>query len=94
MYIIPSNRKNKKWQVNVNGKVIHFGDTRYEDYTIHKDPERRKQYIIRHRNDNITDPSTAGFWSYHLLWSHPNMTTAFNYIMKTFKPNLIPYQKK
>ena len=42
-----SERKNKKYAVMYNNKWIHFGHPDYEDYTIHKDPERRKRYRAR-----------------------------------------------
>ena len=31
-------------------KTIHFGDSNYSDYTIHKDESRKKLYIDRHRS--------------------------------------------
>jgi len=41
--ITPSNKTNKKYTaVTDNKKTIHFGDSRYEDFTKHKDPERTK----------------------------------------------------
>lgn len=44
----PSTRKNKKWMVKrPDGKYVHFGDSRYEDFTQHQDEERRKQYLAR-----------------------------------------------
>ena len=54
-----SNRKNKKYMVNINNKWIHFGDIRYQHYKDstplklythldHNDPARRKRYRQRH----------------------------------------------
>lgn len=67
-----STNPNKKYDIYIpiNGEVrkISFGDSRYEDYTIHKDIKRRDNYRARHRNDNINDPLSAGFWSWHILW--------------------------
>jgi len=46
-----------------------FGARGYEDYTMHKDKERRARYRIRHAKDLRTnDPTRAGFLSYYLLW--------------------------
>lgn len=43
-----SNRKNKKYMISDNsGKVVHFGDSRYEDFTVHNDPIRRARYLAR-----------------------------------------------
>ena len=36
-----STRKNKKYVAQVNGKQVHFGDSRYEDYTKHHDKDRQ-----------------------------------------------------
>ena len=33
-------------------KTIAFGDSNYEDYTIHKDAKRRENYIKRHGNED------------------------------------------
>lgn len=33
----------------MDGKVLlNFGHNRYQDYTQHKDDDRKKQYIMRH----------------------------------------------
>ena len=71
-----SNRMNKKYMVTLkNGKKIHFGDDRYEDYLIHLNRKRRTKYRKRaskikdkHGNLTFNDPNYANFWSYHLLW--------------------------
>lgn len=63
----------KKWQVLVptdsgRGRTVKFGATGYQDYTQHKDKQRRENYRSRHRNDNLDDPKSAGFWSWYVLW--------------------------
>lgn len=76
--INPSNRKNKKFKATFSdGKVIHFGDSNYEDYTQHKDLSRRIRYIQRHKNDKLDDPTSAGALSMFLLW---NKSTLFESI--------------
>ena len=52
-----------------NKKTIHFGAKMYEDYTKHKDPERKKAYLTRHKKDNYTNPLYAGFYATNLLWN-------------------------
>lgn len=53
-----STRKNKKYMVFYNGKWIHFGDSRYDQYRDttplklyvnldHFDPVRKKSYLAR-----------------------------------------------
>lgn len=68
-----SNRKFKKLQVCIedkqgNIKNIHFGDKRYEDFTIHKDKERRKSFRARHKCDEAKDKLKAKFWACEELW--------------------------
>lgn len=47
-----STRKNKKFVITVNGKRIHFGDTRYEHYSNHKLPKIFKDtYPVHHDNE-------------------------------------------
>ena len=46
-----------------------FGARGYEDYTMHKDKDRRERYRVRHAKDLLTrDPTRAGFLSYYILW--------------------------
>jgi hypothetical protein len=49
-------------------KTIYFGASGMSDYTIHHDIDRRERYRNRHKNDNINDIYSPGFWSWHLLW--------------------------
>ena len=53
-----------------NIKKVSFGARGYEDYSIHKDKERRERYRMRHRNDKIKDPTSPGFFSWHILWGN------------------------
>ena len=60
-------------------KTVQFGARGYEDYTIHKDPERYRRYKDRHREkENWTRAGrhNAGFWSRWLLWSDPSISNA------------------
>lgn len=62
--------------VRVGNKTVHFGAKGYSDYTIHKDPERKKRYIDRHKSNedwSIKGINTAGFWSRWLLWNEPTL---------------------
>jgi hypothetical protein len=61
------------------GKTVKFGAKGYEDYTIHKDKERYKRYLDRHRKrEDWTRAGrhTPGFWSRWLLWSEPSFRDA------------------
>lgn len=84
-----SENPTKKFDVFVptihgNIKKISFGAKGYEDYTIHKDPERRQRYRIRHAHDHIDDPSYPGFWSYHVLWDLPDLGKSYQKTLKSF----------
>jgi hypothetical protein len=75
-YLNYSDRKNKKFYVVYDNKTIHFGDTRYEDFTQHQDTIRRDRYLarasaIRNSKGRLTanDPTSPNYWSIRLLWS-------------------------
>lgn len=56
------------------GKMRHisFGDPKSEQYPLHKDDARRRDYIRRHQkreNWTASGITTAGFWSRWLLWN-------------------------
>lgn len=75
--VIPSNRKDKKYSAIVvhDGKVktIHFGASGYDDFTTHKDENRKDKYVKRHHKEDWTDPLKAGFWAKNLLWNRNNI---------------------
>jgi len=73
-----SNRKFKKLQVCVKDKNsiknIHFGDKRYEDFTQHKDKNRRRNYLkrsakIKDKEGNLTKDNklSPNYWSREVL---------------------------
>jgi hypothetical protein len=75
--ISKSNKSGKKFDVQTpTGKIISFGAKGYEDFTIHKDPDRKKRYIVRHSaNETWTRRgiNTPGFWSRWILWNRPTL---------------------
>ena len=84
-----SDNSSKKYKVIVQDedrkKTIHFGASGYEDYTIHKDDERKERYIGRHeKNENWNDPFTAGFWSRWLLWNKKTIKQSMGDIHRRF----------
>ena len=63
-----SSRKDKKYMVFDNNKMVHFGQMGYEDYTKHGDAKRRENFRKRnHRWANAPKYSSA-YLSYNLLW--------------------------
>lgn len=82
-----NDNKHKYYIATKSGKRVYFGANGYSDYTIHKDPERKKRYIERHRkNENWTKSGidTAGFWSRWLLWNEPTIKLSYEDIKKRF----------
>lgn len=66
-------------------KTIMFGDNRYEDYTQHKNKERKRKYMIRHfQNEDWNDIYTKGFWSKNLLWNKPTIEQSIADIEKKY----------
>jgi len=72
-----SSKPEKKYMVVVETaagrkKTIHFGDASLKDYTLFSAGERaehKKRYLARHAaTEDWSDPTTAGFWSRHILW--------------------------
>ena len=72
--ITKSDRKGKKYKAvftypDGKTKTTHFGAAGMEDYTTHKDKERRARYRKRHKKDLKTNDYTrAGYLSYYILW--------------------------
>ena len=83
-----SNKLDKKFMVRIGHKTIHFGASGYSDYTIHKDPERKQKYIIRHQKNEKWGKSgieTSGFWSRWLLWNKPSLNASIKDIETKIK---------
>ena len=54
-----------------DGKIVHFGEMGYEDFTRHKDKTRRKNYLTRSRKIRgnwESDKYSANNLAIHLLW--------------------------
>ena len=65
-------------------KITHFGATGYEDYTTHKDEERKQRYIQRHSNENWNDFKSAGSLSRYILWNKPTLEASIKDNLKKF----------
>ena len=64
-----STRKNKKYMIydpNIK-KWFHFGSS-MEDYTFHRDLQRRLKFKTRNRRWSDANIYTAAYASYYLLW--------------------------
>ena len=66
-------------------KTIHFGDSNYSDYTIHKDESRKKLYIDRHRSsEDWKNPMTAGTCALFILWNKTTISASIADFKKRF----------
>jgi hypothetical protein len=64
---------------------IPFGAKGYEDYTQHKNPLRRENYLTRHRaREDWKDPMTAGALSRWILWEHPSIDQSVREFKRKF----------
>jgi len=87
-----STRADKKYMVKIDKKTIHFGASNYSDYTIHKNVERKRRYIARHKSREKWTKAgiqTAGFWSRHLLWNKPTLTASIRDINHRFNVSIV-----
>lgn len=63
-------------------KVVSFGAAGYQDYTQHKDKQRRENYRSRHKNDNLNEPTSPGALSMYILWGD---STSIKENIKSFR---------
>ena len=72
-----STRKNNKYMATLpGGKKVHFGSPKYPDYLIHKDKDRRDNYLsratkIKNKKGELTynnNPESPNYWSTKILW--------------------------
>ena len=90
--IMKSDLDNKKYKAifynkdRSKVKTTHFGAKGMNDYTIHKDDERKERYLARHKvNEDWNDYTSAGSLSRYLLWNKPSLSASFNDYLKKFK---------
>jgi len=72
--IVKAKNKNKKYtaifEIDDKIKKISFGANPniYQDYTTHKNKDKRRLYRARHKKDRIDNPLTPGALSWYILW--------------------------
>jgi hypothetical protein len=67
-------------------KTINFGAVGYDDYTTHKDLQRKMNYIQRHEaREDWSNPMTAGTLSKFLLWNKPSLSASYKDFRNRFK---------
>ena len=87
IFIKPSNKPDKKFMAIIDDKkTVHFGQKTASDLTSHRDEERKKRYIDRHKkNEQWNNPLTPGFWSRWITWEKPTLKEAVRNINQRFK---------
>ena len=86
MKLMKSHNPDKKWDaIFDDGKIVSFGASGYDDYTLTHDKAQRDRYRLRHKKDLKTgDVRSPGYLSYYILWGDStNMET-----------NRLAYQRK
>ena len=65
-----SSRKDKKYMLYdpYVGRMVHFGQIKYEDYTKHKDEKRRQNFLNRNKAWKNRYLYSPAYLSYTLLW--------------------------
>lgn len=87
IYLSKSTHQSKKFMIETDKFTVHFGAAGYEDYTMHRNAERKTSYIRRHQareNWTASGVNTAGFWSRWLLWNRPTLKESMKDIENRF----------
>ncbi len=83
-----SDKKDKRFMVNINNeKTIHFGSMG-KNYTMHGDKDTKKNYIKRHKENEVwtlAGIKTAGFWSKHILWNKKTISESIKAFRNKYK---------
>lgn len=87
-----STRPGKKWAAvfwrDGRDKTVHFGQRGASDYTLHRDPERRRRYVERHARggrENWRDPTSPGALARYLLWNKPTLAASLADYRRRFR---------
>ena len=70
--------KGKKYRAHFSdGTHTDFGASGYSDFTKHKDPERMKRYLARHKKrENWANLKSPGALSRYILWNKPSFSAS------------------
>ncbi len=80
---------NKRFEATFSdGKKTKFGSVGGSTFIDHKDKEKRKNYIARHKHDLDTkDPLRPGFCAMFLLWNKETLSSSIKDYNKRLKAN-------
>lgn len=101
-YLFRSNRPEKKYMLEADGKRIHFGSANMRDYTLVnnrgskfyiKDKEAREEvkrrYRNRHRKDPYKTPLTPASLSWYILWGKPTLNESIKDYSRKIGVNIV-----
>ena len=71
------------------GHAHHFGDSRYDDFTTHKDPRRAEAYRARSKSGAIDDVHAPAALSYYVLWAKPTLAGGIKSYEKKFGVDVV-----
>jgi hypothetical protein len=74
-------------------KTTQFGSSFHENFTIHRDKQRRELYRKRHHKDKIDEPYSAGALSWWILWNKPTLEASIKDYARRFKIKYIEQEK-
>jgi hypothetical protein len=75
-HLYPTKRYDAVFQIGNTIRVIPFGSN-LDNYTIHKDANRKRLYLNRHRSrEDWNDPLTPGSLSRWILWNLPDINSS------------------
>jgi hypothetical protein len=58
-------------------KIVHFGMSGADDFTLTGDEKQKELYLLRHRaRENWNEPDTAGALARWILWNKPTLTAS------------------
>ena len=87
---------NKKFDAVIDGKkTVSFGASGYSDYTKHKDPKRRENYISRHSKEDWSKSNVASpaWMSRFILWEKPTLKGAIDNANEKYKDIKFKYKE-
>ena len=75
---------------NGRTRTVHFGSAGASDYTQHRDPVRKQQYLARHApREDWGNPMTAGALSRWVLWNKETLNDSIVDYMHRFDMALV-----
>ena len=70
---------------NGRTRTVHFGSAGASDYTQHRDPVRKQQYLARHApREDWDNPMTAGALARWILWNKDTLHSSIQDYRRRF----------